>query len=235
MHDKSPSPFRSWKYSDSVGCLFLQASTSKTLHQRCFNFQFKFIELQADASLAPTLVDRSMFLFLLDNIYCLFNAAKRNLQKAGYGPNLTTLFTRCLLIVPQSVPPWVIMFTLTYKCILDMEFMICLSLSCKTICNKTWVLSFARLVVMSCAAPRKTTRLTSWDLESCQIQSDCIFLLALSYAFLGNSAKLSRSSQASAGGIQRHRRLGKAQPQERAAESRTETLLWLKAQHDCHG
>ena len=92
MHDKSPSPFRSWKYSDSVGCLFLQASTSKTLHQRCFNFQFKFIELQADASLAPTLVDRSMFLFLLDNIYCLFNAAKRNLQKAGSGPNLTNSF-----------------------------------------------------------------------------------------------------------------------------------------------
>ena len=53
-----------------------------------------------------------------------------------------------------------------------------------------------------------------------------LFDWRFSYAFLGNSAKLSRSSKASAGGIQRHRRLGKAQPQERAAESPcTETLL----------
>ena len=37
--------------------------------------------------------------------------------------------------------------------------------------------------------------------------------------------KVEQIVQASAGGIQRHRRLGKAQPQERAAESRTETLL----------
>ena len=151
-----------------------------------------------------------MFLFLLDNIYCLFNAAKRNLQKAGLWTKSNKLFsqvTRCLLIVPQSVPPWVIMFTLTYKCILNMEFMICLSLSCKTICNKTWVLSFARLVVMSCAAPRKTTRLTSWDLESLPNSKRLhLFYWRFSYAFLGNSAKLSRSSQASAGGIQRHRK-----------------------------